>query len=124
MGHRGKSYGGSIGIGTSTLMIFGTVFGMVADAFWYSLGLPGTKTPITNCSILTDADVIQLMMTGGLTLAGFLMNIKTLPSLTFGIMAGMLIPKVIMPYFHLPRYGLFDYNPETGSITKAAALKH
>lgn len=115
----GGGFGGTVGVNTPVLVLMGMLVGIVADAMWYSLGLPGTKTPINSaCSMLTDADAIQFMGAGSLTLLGFLLDIKFLSSLTFGIMSGMMIPKVITPYFHLPRYVIFDYDPKTGSLTR------
>lgn len=113
---RHGSRGTTFGMGSKTVLLMGMGLGFVSDAMWYSLGLPGTKTPVNGCSSLKDADILQIMIAGGLTLAGFLMNIKVLPALMFGTLSGMLIPKLITPYLKLPRYILFDYDPATGSI--------
>jgi hypothetical protein len=120
MGKKGsRGFGGSVGINTTVLVLIGSMVGVVADAMWYTLKLPGTATAIApGCSMLTDADAIQFMGAGGLTLLGFLLDIKFLSSFTFGIMAGMMIPKIITPYAHLPRYILFDYDPQTGNLSR------
>lgn len=117
------SAGGNLSMGTTTVMIFGALVGFMIDAFWYSFGIFGTSSrKVPGCGILTEGDVIQLGMTGLATFAGFMMNIKIAPAFTFGAMMGMLIPKIVTPFLGLPRYIIFDYNPESGSIKPIGRL--
>ena len=116
------SYGGNLSMGTTTVMLFGGVAGLLTDAFWYSFGLPGGNRRVNGCGILSEGDVIQLGLVGGLTFLGFVMNNKVIPAFTFGTMMGMLIPKLITPYLGLPRYGLFDYDPASGALKPVTRL--
>lgn len=119
-----KSIGGKGGfsMGPLTVLLMGVGLGFISDAMWYSLGLPGTKSAIKGCDMLKEGDVLQLLLAGGLTLLGFMMNIKILPPIMFGTTFGMLIPKIVTPYLGLPRYILFDYDPTTGSINPRGRL--
>lgn len=116
------SGGGSLSMGTMTVIAFGGLLGMLADAFWYSLGFPGSNRKVPGCGILSEGDVIQLGLTGGATFLGFMTGNKIAPALTFGVMMGMMIPKLVTPFLGLPRYILFDYNPESGAIKPVGRL--
>lgn len=115
------SGGGSLSMNTMTVIAFGGLLGMFADAFWYSL-IPSTSRKVPGCGILTEGDLMQFGLAGGATFLGFMTGNKIAPALTFGVMIGMMIPKIVTPFLGLPRYILFDYNPESGAIKPVGRL--
>jgi hypothetical protein len=116
---RGRSGGFGHSRGSKNDVIFpllmGTIIGFVGDMFYSSLGLYGWSQKSAGCKALTIGDGIQLAGFGSLGFFGIMMKSWTMTAFCYGGLIGSLVPKMLAAN-NMPRYGIFNFDPKTGSI--------
>ena len=117
---KGGSSGIKVGFGstgsTYIPMLVGYVFGFIGDIAYNMVGAPGYDSKVGNCAAFSWGDIYQVAGLTGLTFLAFVMKSWSVATFSFGAMAGSLTPKVFAATNILPRYGLFNIDPKTGSI--------
>lgn len=96
-------------------MLAGYAGGFGLDMFYGSMGLPGYDQKIGNCAAFSVGDGLQLAGLVGLTFLSFVTRNWTFAAFAFGATAGSITPKLLAA-FNMPRYGLFDLDPKSGSL--------
>ena len=96
-------------------MIGGILLGFVIDMFYGSAGGPGFNTKLANCDALKWGDLLQIGSATGVHLVSMFGNSWRLTAFTGGAVLGNLIPKILEASGQA-RYGVFDFDPSTGTI--------
>ena len=107
---------------TGVYMGAGAIGGMIIDMFYGSMGGPGFNTSLgPKCSGLKQGDVLQIAGESVLLLASMFGKSWRLSGFMAGVLFGGLLPKIFAA-MGLSRYGIFDFDPSTGTITPKGRL--
>ncbi|NOJ30297.1 MAG: hypothetical protein DA328_09045 [Nitrososphaeraceae archaeon] len=101
---------------TGIYLAAGLTGGLIGDMGYYAIGGPGTNRQNPSCPALTDGDLLQLGLTGMVVLISVFSKNWHLVSFATGGLVGNFVPKILAAK-GLPRYGVFDLDKNTGSIT-------
>ncbi len=97
-------------------MLAGFAGGFGMDMFYGSMGLPGYDQRMNNCAAFSVGDGLQLIGLTALTFLSFITRSWTFAAFAFGATAGSMTPKLLAA-FNMPRYGLFDLDPKSGTLS-------
>lgn len=115
---KGKGESKDVGI----YMGAGVIAGVIVDMFYGSMGGPGYNTSLgAVCKGLKQGDILQITGESLLLLASLFGSSWRLTGFAAGTLFGGLLPKIFAA-MGWSRYGIFNYDPSTGTITPKARL--